>query len=613
MALIRSERERRARSLRAGPWCWPDPGTAAFAEARELVPQGPPAPVPGEVPLLTVDAKAFSGSLWRLRLGVPSEGPTIAIFEGSARRAWQNAALAVPRSLPLVWSDVRRAAGQPAYAEHLAQQPLRNGAAPWATELTGPSFGLSFVLAITSLLLGRPVPEEWAATAEVSADGAVGAVDGLEAKIAVVEHHAPRIRRLLVAAAQEEEARDRAARLEIVPVRSAAQAIRRVFGDDVFAACLDAYRTDAGKRAEVVDFFFRQAMVGTRRVYVDWGPIARAATRAIEKWTELDADERWRLEVARGVADRHAGGRTPIRFPDEARLRRFPRSLQVSLVAQLVQHCHDVGAPPRAEIEPYLADTGIFVPLEEAFSQHLAAWGARARLLAATGQPAEALRLQENLARAWVDRLEYAQTTFQLSEWFRLGSALAELPHGCTRDEAITAVDRAERLYDELTARVGFDPQSTSYVDLARARARLARRGGGSGLPAAPDATTAAVDADLARLADDGVFAPWHVRFAALRLRIALHESGGDDRTAATLDRRLAAADSGDGSECSRSARRAAILVDLDRALRRGDERAAAAAVARLAADDPGPVSHLLAVADPPGGPAAYVAAYYPY
>ncbi len=613
MNLTRSERERRTRSLRAARWCWPQAGTHEFREALSLVSEGPPALSPGEVPLVTVDARGFAGSLWCLRMGAADHEPGLASFEGSARRAWQNAALAVPRSLPLLWSDVRRVAQRDLHAEHLAQHLLRDGAAPPAQELTGTSFGLSFVLALTSLVIDRPLPDTWVATAEVSADGAIGPVEGLEAKIAVIERHAPHLSQLLVAAAQEEAAHSLAGRLEIVPVRSAAQAIRRVFGDDAFAACLGAYAADATQRSEVVDFFFRQALVGSRRVYVDWGPIARAATTALETWTGLDANDRWRLELARGIADRHAGGRTAISAPSDSQLRRFPRSLRVSLVAQLVQHCHDVGTPSPKEMEPYLADTSIFVPLEDAFAQHLAAWGTRARLLASTGKPAEALRLQENLAMAWVERLEYAQTTFPLSEWFRLGGALATLPHGCTRAEATAAVDRAERLYGELAARVGFDPQSAGYVDLARTRARLVRLGDSSGRAAPADDAVAAADTVLARLADDEVYVPWHVRFAALRLRIALCESSGDSRTAAILGRMLADADSGENSERTRAAHRAAILVRLDRALRHNDDEEAAIAVDLLTADDPGPMGHLRAVADPPRGRAAYVAAYYPY
>lgn len=614
MDLSPLEEVEQKRILRTGPWCWPAEGTPEFEASLLLIPSGPAELPPGQVPLLTADAEEGAGSLWSLCYGELPATPTpnILPFEGSAERAWQTAALAVPRSLPFLWSDVRAVTDRSRFAAFLGQSLLRDCVSPKPKQLTGESFGLSFVLAIVSMVLEKPISLDFAASAAVSADGAVRPVSGLRAKCAVLKQCAPRVTKLLVAAEQEELVREFASGLEIVPIKSAAQAITRVFGKEAFSARLREYQADPSKRQQIVDFFFRLAMVAQRKVFVDWEPIAQAASVVWREWQELDEQERWKVEVARGVASRHSGGRELISLPRPGQLERFPQSLEIGLVAQLVQHCHDVGQPTRKEIWSLLDNPRYFVELDQGFNQHLATHGARARLLAVTGHPTEALELDERLARAWADRLEYDHISFPLSEWYRLSGALSVIEVTDDDKDRVAAYNRAEQMREWLSTRVGFEAQSAAYVHLARARAQVEMSGVRVGLTKANLDLQSLLE-ELSQLTRDTAFVPFHVRHSALRFKVSLLEKLGEHDEVESILAQLRGADSGDASERSVTARRALILIRLDRALRDRSEEAAAAALAELTKSDPGPLSHLTSVPNPPCGQAAYVACFYPY
>ncbi len=598
--------------LEAGPWCWPrEEDRAALDEARALVGGDEPALPPGAVPLVAVQVQGPSiGHLLRLRLDeAPSSGRVE--FGAKAERAWRTVAIALPRSLPVLWHDVRGVANRPHVAEPIVSWAAENeNAILTVRDVDGESFGLAFLLAMASRLLGSAVPADLIATGGVSPDGRVTPVGGVALKCRTVEARAPRIRRILVPAEQEEEARaavGAGGQLEFVAVKSASQAVLTVFGEEFRDWFRKERWVDPKRRTEIVDFYFRAALRG-RQSYVDWVPLAQGAGDILSTWN-LDGLEQWRLELARGVADRHSGGRHTIRVPSPDELASFPLPMQVSLVTQLVQHSADVGAPAEDELEPLVREW-LELPIESGFKEHLALRGAWARRNAVCGRPREALLAQRDLAYAFVDRVLYEETSHQLSEWFRLAGALTVYDDGLSAEEARRLAEEAEELRSYVRARAGLEPSGEVFVDLARARGRIEMSGARVGRFDGRD-----LEEPLGVLRDlisDNVFAPAHVQFAARRWSIAALDALG--RTAEAAELLAAAAEEFVSKEDRKAARVCRVLVALDRALRNSpsDRGVMADLVEQLREEDRGPIDQLERTPGPARVPEV-VACLYPY
>jgi hypothetical protein len=574
--------------LREGPWCWPsEQDSEPWARACELVPGGPPAMAPGTVPLVTVDRSLSSASLLVLRLGDGRDHSTLQL-EAEAVTAWDEAAIALPRSLPILWSPVKLARDAARTVLNLATVPCGYGPVRRPSELRGRSFGLSFVLCMASKVLDVPVPEDVIASAIVDANGKVGRVEGLECKILAVERDAPRIRRFLVADDQLDEAKAAATSLVIVPVASAAQAVEEVLGK----ALRDFVREaggDSRSREELVGSFFRLAIMG-RGAAIDWNPVERGAGVALDSWKQLDPNQRWRLQFAQAVAARHENNRGEIPVPDDARLAALPATIRLSVVVNLIQHCADTGKP-RVEFAQRLVDR-FLVPVEDALTPQMKLWGARARLMAVTGQPEDALRIQEQLARAWLERLEYEEISYQLSEWYRLAGALND------RD----AFQRGRELHDRVWPLGGLDLTGSRYVDLAASGARVRLE-----LIAAsePRETLQSLSRDLR--------VPVQMRWSAVRwLACLLAETGEVAERDVILQPLVGAAATEKAPQ--RTARTRLALVRLDSALRQRRQADIQEALSALQELDPGPVGHLIAAAQRIGRDLGeYVARFYPY
>lgn len=257
-------------TLGAGPWCWPVENDAeAWHNAYALVPGGPPAVAPGTVTLVTADGSLdrspSAASLWVLRFDSGSANAKDSVrLEADALRAWEDAATALPRSLPVLWVPVKAARDEPRRVQHLVTLQLGSTPVPRPAELRGRSFGLSFVLLMASKVFGVPVPADVIASATVDADGNVGEVEGLREKIAAIEQRAPRISRLLVASGQAEEAKTLAAHLEVIPVKSAARAVEYVFGD-ALVGFLTRAGSQKGKPLRTRGFLLPLGPARTRR------------------------------------------------------------------------------------------------------------------------------------------------------------------------------------------------------------------------------------------------------------------------------------------------------------------------------------------------------------
>lgn len=580
-AADRAARARLAPVLGLGPWAWPDAGHAGHALAREIAGSTPP-PVPvGAIPGLTVEGRC--GFAWILHSD-PTRQPSAELGR-SARASWDAAALALPRSVPLLWSSVNAAhADEPRL--QLVATLVEHGQAPRCSIVHGPSFGLAFFLLQASRVFHTPLPADLVASAAITDDGRIEPVEGLPVKIAAARASFPALRRVLVAASQVEDARACAAPLEVIGVASASQALEHVFGGRLVGLLL-AEGADAQRRQELAEWFFRFALVG-RGELVDWSPVASAAAEALARWPALSADQRFLLAFAQGIAERHEFNAGALPVPTEAWLRSRPAPLRLQLLAHLVQQAADVGSPAPGELAALLAT----FRQPDIHEGHPMAWrveGAWARLLAVTGRPTEALERQRRLAHAYFGSLLYADVSFPLTEWFRLAGALGDR----------TALAAADDMRQRLLPLGAFGAQGRAYVELARARASLL-------LSSPPSEASLGV---VRSLANQPAMAH-HVRWAAARvlLRVVGRDAAEAEETLSALAEAAASPD----RRVHHAARVATALIALDTALDHGGTSAAAAACDAMRALEPGLVGHLERAAAS-GERAAAVARFYPY
>lgn len=580
-AADRAARARLAPVLGLGPWAWPAADQIGYPLARDIAGDGPPAVPVGAIPGLTVEGRC--GFAWILHSDA-SRQPSAELGR-SARASWDAAALALPRSVPLLWNSVNAAHADPPRLQLVATL-VEQGQAPRCSIVQGPSFGLAFLLLQASRVFHTALPEDVVASAAITEDGRVEPVEGLPTKLAAARASFPRLRRVLVAASQLEEARDCAPSLEVIGVASASQALEHVFGDRL-AGLLLAEGADPQRRQELAEWFFRFALVG-RGELVDWSPVASAAAEALAQWPGLTADQRFLLAFARGIAERHEFNAGVLPVPSEDWLRRRPAPLRLQLLAHLVQQSADVGSPRPTELASLL-ETFRQPDIDEG---HPMAWrveGARARLLAVTGRPEEALERQRGLAHAYFGSLLYTDVSFPLAEWFRLSGVL--------EDRAAFAA--ADDMRQRLLPLGAFGAQGSAYVELARARASLLL------------SATASEDAleVVQSLANQPAMA-LHVRWAAARVlaRVAGRDASVAQASLAALEAAAASPD----RRVHHAARIAVALIALDAALRDGRHDDAASACDTMRVLEPGLVGHLESAAAPGDAPLA-VARFYPY
>ena len=580
-AADRAARARLAPVLCAGPWCWPPPAHPSYELAQRIagVDSAPATPV-AVLPAVSVDERCGHAWLAHLDAALPSS----AEIGREARRSWDAAALALPRSVPLLWSAVGDAH---AHVPRVVAVGTHLAGAAQATPcrvVQGPSFGLTFLLLQASRAFAAPLPDDIAASAAIREDGRLEPVGGLDVKLATIRALFPRVRRVLVAAAQADDEGLGETGLEIVPVRSASQALDLVYGDALAALLLQA-GADPRRRQDLAEWFFRFSLVG-RGELVDWAPVAGAAARARADWPDLTADQEFRIAFAQGVAERHEFNAGTLPVPEADWLAARPAPLRLQVLAHLVQQCADTGEPAFDALAPLLARFRQ-PDLREGQPMGWRLEGAVARHLAVSGAPREALARQAALTRAYVDILSPGDASFPLAEWLRLSGALRD------RDGFADA-DAMRRSLDPVGA---FGLAGSAYIDLARERAAL-RLGVGDG--AATLERLHAIAADVAVAS--------HVRWSAARAWIgAVPDAAGSAVAVA-----LAAAAAEPDARRHHAARVAAALVALDAALAQGRALDSQAAIERLRDLEPGILRHLDGAAS--GMPLPdYVATYYPY
>ena len=549
-----TDRGRARRALRLGGWAWPTE-PVSVESARALAGQPAPAAVVGQA--LAVSVSETRVSLWALG---DHAAPALPLAN-DARAVWSDAALALPRSLPLLWRPVRDAGARAPVGRRIVSAPrddrVREEPEP---QLVGRSFGLPLALLLASRLFERLIPFRFAATGDVSASGHVRSVEGLELKLRILDAWAPQVRFVLVPRDQVEDADTicRDLRLEPLGVGSVAEALSRVF--DGLHAELVAIGRHPDQRRFLVQAFFRLAL-DPHGAVSDWRPVRDAAALAAETWSDLEPEEKHCLAFSRGVTGRHAGLHEPLALPEAAWLSHRPQPIRLRVVAHVVQSSADHGAPT-SERAVALAQAHIVRGLE-ATREHLQLQGALGRLLAATGRAEEALVLQQAAADGYVERLQYDEVSYPLTECYRLAGAL----------EDMAAWSRAESMRETLLELGALDPHGEVFVDLHRARAQI-------GLGIDDDEAGATLDRFAVTHA-----APAHARASALRWRVRLARRSGD---APGAHARILEIDAEDTAPAG-NWREARILVDLDEAVFEGDAERCASLIASLLALEPVP------------------------
>lgn len=411
---------------------------------------------PGQVLLVTVND--VGASVWALGLGGGLEQTP---FARDAIRAWGDAAAALTRSLSILPGlEFDREA--PAGAVRLDSLPRLF--ASWRPEpvLDGPSFGLAFLLSLASIALKHPLIPDIAAAATVDPEGAVGPVDGLRDKVEALLSTVPGLSKVLVAASQADDAQTYANAIRpavrVVGVADGTSAIKEAFKPNPLSLLVKRGRT-ANIRSAIVLDVFRLATSGRTRL-AEWHGVAEAAARA-RRWTGLTRDQDWMLRFSEAVALRHHNnsGRLPP-WP-ATRQRALPIRLRLSVAAHYISQATDTGHPSAPAAERIARRYR--VPLTESFSEHLKVHGALARLLAVSGRPREALRLQQAIVETQFASSDLADATRQFSEWYRLSGALED---GGAFSAADAACSHAAGLAD-------WNEGSRAFITLSRARAQL--------------------------------------------------------------------------------------------------------------------------------------------
>jgi len=365
--------------------------------------------------------------LWRFDVaehGLAAGGEDAAM-KGDAVRAFSAAATALERRLPFSLLAVTR----------LRQRQLRArlagvvSTAPSATALgvlDGPSFGLSFALAVASQVLGQPVHEDVIASACIDDDGRLRPVDGIDEKLRGVRELAPGLRRFLVAADQFSQdslkaMNHRLAPLVVEPCRDLLHAVEIAIGDPFTSLGADEV-------AVLVPDLFTLAL-RERASTVSWVS-ARAAARSLLSRTH-DDDQQQRLRFVDMIAGRHLGHEPPEAWPDLAFVDHQRRPLRVQLLSQLVQEHHDLGWPVASWLEPRVAGLLARNPdgtldLGDAAPAELMLAGAWGRVLALDGRLVEALALQRAALEAFWDAADLVEVSHPLCEALRVAALLGD-------------------------------------------------------------------------------------------------------------------------------------------------------------------------------------------
>ena len=399
-----------------------------------------------------------------LEVWSPGEGVEglIALSAGVAD-TWRQAQAVARRFAPAILADGRDE----------ALPCLRTDAN--VTLVSGPSYGLSFVLLGVSALIDQSVPSDVVATAIVDDHGGLQRVDGLRAKIAALVDETEGVHRLFVAQVQEDEAKATvkdlgcADRVHIHGCRDV-----RAVCDAVFEGFWDAlglrWQADLDGAAEVARRLL-VTMVRSGAGFVALDACVRMA-RALEGVLEREGrPEAWYAQTAGRLAERYQGVTPdPIVVPPSIQLHPV---LRLELMAHQIQACTE--RCDQREAEGWLArlEASDLAPICEADEKELRVYGALARLRASWGELEPALRDLLAIADAWIALDMPKEVSHAACEALRIAALLGD-------DAAYQRADRALDVCYSVANAV-----SRAYIAMSRARGASLR--GADGAPFVAD------------------------------------------------------------------------------------------------------------------------------
>lgn len=478
-----------ARSLLRLPWCWPADDELQASARRLTGHEGPTALTPGEVCLVSVDQER--ASLWRWTdawMGRMAR-QLIEDAEQSEMRAWSQAC----RHIPLIASPHLLKRRPTCRALMIAS----SGTGTEERALTGTSFGLALGVSSASYLLGVPVPADVVALAALGEAGETVGVDsrGLERKLRVLGEHALGVKRILVHADQETEARRFIGNaVSIVTVHSLREAISCLWPDASQQVRTRWQHAETAREAN--EQLYRMALENSPTVLA-WRPVASSAALLRDVLSD-DAVAARKARMAEEVAKRHVGPiEQPLSWAVTAGQADLPHSDWLETLAHDVQAWSDSGATADecvAAAEGAMREVGLPGRRHPA---DLKLMGAIGRAFAAAGQTIRAVEVLRDAIRGWRQLRNPNDASYPICELVRV------LAFGPTRSELDVAI--AEDVAWARHPDIGLSDASASFIALAVGRALV---------------TCGEAERGMAELAADA--APWnqgppHVRLARLR------------------------------------------------------------------------------------------------
>lgn len=574
------------RILRAGPWFWPCEGDEEAGLAAEVTGVSMPEARAGQVPLVAYHSSKHKGSVWLLEPEAINEDENVKGFLRAAQESWACAVSAVPRSVPLLWKSLQPIARQPLRARFIGSHGGHYEA------LDDLSFGLSFALSIVSRLADTPLPVHVAASATIDEFGHLGKVGELGAKIDALLDFAPQVTEFIVASAQQSEAEElaekrltAARRLKIVAFQTLTDVVGHVFN---LSGQLIRWGDDEERRAELIEQIFRLT-AGHSESVRSWLPVGRAAADARKHWPGLSVEECQKLDFAHAVAYRHDKNKGSLPLPERAWLDKLPHPLRLSVVAHTLQQSADTGTPPPEDTLAFVRPFVVRGP--DAFPGHLRILGALGRLHYTLGNYDEALELQLQSLNGWMSLHEFNELSYPITFGYHIAGARNDR-------KTIEKLDKHEEFWRLHTPGSSGD---RAFVNNARGRA-LALMG-------APDRAES-----LLRETLETSHLRLNVRQTALRWLVFCLEERGESaqaEAALTANELLEPKKQDDGSIVPNPVR---ILIEMDRALRRGDSEAAEQAADEFVEHHSNVIARVLAYAKLPDGKrAAFIQRYAPY
>jgi hypothetical protein len=572
-----SDRETLERLLRYD-FCLPREAGAQRLANEVRARLGVQALLPGETPLVAVAGN--QASLWLLE---PRPGRVE--FIGSAKTALRLAEQRITRDLPLLFDA--SALPDTWSARRLVTTSEQT--------LDGSSFGLSFCLAFASLMLAVPLPGDLLASAAVTPEGQLEAVDeaALARKLRLVHGWAPGVRTLIVASANgdfaKSVARELGAGFDVLAVSSLQAALEVAFPRLIEA--LEARFDDARKRQHAAHRLFELVRDGSSSL-LGWRGVAASSEWLAARLPE-GSDALREACFAEAVARRHAGDELPAPL-DFAWMEAMPRPLRLRVIAHWVEHSRFHSPNERQAIrdaaERHLATRSLDDGPED-----LALLGALGRSYATFGEYAAA---QRSLLRALAGFRELGlveQSSFALSECIRILGLQGRV------DDLRALVDAGANARHAFATEFFAEPRASS---LSRAFVRFALGRAFAQVGSASEALRFLQTSDEL----DWSLTLAHLQASRLRWLASALELAGQHQDAKRALTELEAL-----ARTCPEATFAALLAHIDEALARGND--ASAPLEALRRLEPQAVGHIAAQAHATDSRALarVVAALYPY